>query len=65
MDNAGAVANSAHPAAMSAVRSVAGLDSSNAPMRAGGPEALGWILLVLLMVLLGEGALAWWSGRPA
>jgi len=41
------------------------LDSSNAPMRAGGPEALGWILLVLLMVLLGEGALAWWSGRPA
>lgn len=41
------------------------LDSSNAPMRAGGPEALGWILLVLLVVLLGEGALAWWSGRPA
>ncbi len=33
MDNAGAVANSAHPAAMSAVRSVAGLDSSNAPAK--------------------------------
>ena len=41
------------------------LDSSNTPMRAGGPEALGWILLILLMALLGEGALAWWSGRPA
>ena len=41
------------------------LDGTSFLARAGGPEALGWILAALLLVLIGESALAWWTGRPA
>lgn len=41
------------------------LDESASPMRAGGPEALGWVLTALLLVLVSESLLAWWTGRPA
>lgn len=43
----------------------AALDDPFLLASAGGPEALGWILVVLLLVLVGESALAWWTGRPA
>lgn len=41
------------------------LDEDSAWARAGGQEALGWILAALMLLLAGEGALAWWTGRPA
>ena len=41
------------------------MDEGTRLSRAGGSEALGWILAALLVVLVGESFLAWWSGRPA
>ena len=41
------------------------MDEGTRLSRAGGTEALGWILAALLVVLVGESFLAWWSGRPA